>query len=202
MTRLSLAAAGLLFGCINSFALTISDFHVDRTIDSYRGYFSATVTWQPLDSGLSAGAAISSMQLFEANGGLAFLDLYWEGDTGLRFETAPTDTNGDYSANAIDIFTLPISRLDPFPANLTSIVIPSRFWTGYQLSALPENAYGFRITAGTASNGLSLGQEEETLSYRVSQATVTEVPDGGVAIELVLGFIALFALQRRQRRRS
>lgn len=90
----------------------------------------------------------SGIKWLEWNGGLAFLDIY-RVEQGLRFETWHTDTNGNYSSDAIDIFTLPIDICGAFPPSLSGISFASpRGSNGFTILHLEDNAYGFRLLQG------------------------------------------------------
>ncbi len=147
-------AAGVRIGLVGCMAdgLTITDFLLDNGVD-----LRATVTWNPAAPGSAAQADMTGDRpgggtWEERNGGVAFLHLVRAG-AALRFETWGTDTNGDYSAAAIDIFTLPIDLTQPFPASLANAQVPSPHgrWT-YLLRPLPGNPYGFLLNAGSSAS--------------------------------------------------
>lgn len=131
--------------------LTISNFLLDNRVD-----LQATVTWDPAHPGSAAQADMTGAHpgggtWEERNGGVAFLHLFRAGGS-LRFETWGTDTNGDHSATAIDIFTLPIDLTQPFPPSLANAPVPSPHgvWA-YVLRPIPGNAYGFQLNAGQSA---------------------------------------------------
>lgn len=140
-----------LVGCMAD-GLTISDFLLDNGVD-----LRATVTWNPAAPGSAAQAEMVGERpgggtWEEHNGGVAFLHLVRVG-AALRFETWGTDTNGDYSAAAIDIFTLPIDLTQPFPASLANTPVPSPHgrWN-YVLRSIPGNPHGFLLNAGRSAS--------------------------------------------------
>jgi hypothetical protein len=83
------------------------------------------------------------------NGGIAFLNIFQGDGSSLRFETWGTDTNGNNSAAAIDIFTMPIDITGPFPQLNSTMQATTRHnvWT-YVLCPIANNPNGFLLTAG------------------------------------------------------
>ena len=114
----------------------------------------ARVAWDPANPGSSAGAEMKGRgpngeDWIEINGGIAFLNVIRGEGASLRLEAWGTDTNGDYTAKAIDIFTLPIDITRAFPASFVGLKVASLHipnWY-YKLSAIPGNPNGFLLDA-------------------------------------------------------
>jgi hypothetical protein len=129
--------------------LSISDFLLHRGVKLH-----ARVTWDPANPGASAKAEMTGTDAAgnswtDINGGIAFLNVLRGDGASLRLETWGTDTNGDYSAAAIDIFTLPIDLTGPFPPALANLRVlsPHKIWT-YVITSIPGEPNGFNLDAG------------------------------------------------------
>jgi hypothetical protein len=83
----------------------------------------------------------------DVNAGVAFLDVFRVG-SNLRLETWHTDTNGNYTSDYIDIFTLPVDINNAFPADLSGFSLVAHSLSPYYFYSIPGNPYGFRIEHG------------------------------------------------------
>ena len=104
----------------------------------------AVVSWNPTDPkrNITVGCDDPSPR----NDGVAYLEIATVDPTGLSFNTWFTDTNGDYSANAVDIFSLPIDLSLAFPFSLHGHQVPSAHRpVCYVFCARPETPFGFNI---------------------------------------------------------
>jgi hypothetical protein len=140
-----LAASSLLLAMASpSKAVMIDLFEVNSPGSPY--FYNALISWAPGTSQPSSASA----EVFDDPpdiivGGIAFLSVTASAGR-FDFITAPTDTNGDYSPEAVDYFSLPVSQDAPFPLALEGTLIPSHFFTDYQVSSHPGTLNGLRLS--------------------------------------------------------
>jgi len=183
-----LAASSLLLAMgIPANALMIDLFEVNSPGGPY--FYNALISWAPGTSQpSSASAEVVDDPPDILVGGIAFLTV---GASSGRFNfiTAPTDTNGDYSPEAIDYFSLPVSQDAPFPLALEGTLIPSHFYAGYRVSRHPGTPNGLLLSvsrppvdvpdSASTVGSLALALGACLLLGRVSASLPSRGPRGG-----------------------
>jgi hypothetical protein len=160
MNTLLLAAVGALAMALPSKAVMIDLFEVNSPGSPY--FYHALISWAPgTPQATSAGAEVVDDPPDILVGGIAFLSVTASAGR-FDFITAPTDTNGDYSPEAVDYFSLPVSQDAPFPLALEGALIASHFYAGYQVSRHPGTINGLRLsvsrpTVDVPESGSTLG---------------------------------------------
>lgn len=140
-----LAALSLLLAMASpASAVMIDLFEVNSPGSAY--FYNALISWAPGTSQpTSASAEVFDDPPDIVVGGIAFLSVSASAGR-FDFITAPTDTNGDYSPEAVDYFSLPISQDAPFPLALEGWLIPSHFYSGYSIGRHPDTVNGLRLS--------------------------------------------------------
>jgi hypothetical protein len=142
-----LAASSLLLAMASpASAVTIDLFEVNQLGDPFR--YRAWVSWDP---GIAQPEVASAEVIDDPPevivGGIAFLTVTATG-SGLMVVTAPTDTNGDYSPEAVDHFALAVGGDEPLPGAFEGVVIPSHFFPGYTVGRHPQTRFGLQLSVG------------------------------------------------------